>query len=345
MTESMSESLQAGLILATARNERQLSIEQVANELHLRPTVVRSMEEEKYSDFNSDVFLKGYFRSYCRLLKLDEEKMMSLLEGQLERLKATDIEAQEQASKSRASLKRRKLLVTFFVFVVCMGLIALTYYFASGSASQKSLGDLLNISNDKPSEPVSDDKVIAIPATKKLEEEGAVLATEEFSEHSAPASSTTPDTTLPPESTEAISSNSDMEVQQIDTVMADSADVKKQSDSLPSTQTEPETVPDIEADALESGAETSLANKTTLTAAFTGDCWFKLTDARGKTVIADLKRADQRIEYSGLSPFHMVLGDATKVSLTLDGEIVDLSPFTSRNGRAELTLHAKAQSE
>ncbi len=68
MTESMSESLQAGLILATARNERQLSIEQVANELHLRPTVVRSMEEEKYSDFNSDVFLKGYFRSYCRLL-------------------------------------------------------------------------------------------------------------------------------------------------------------------------------------------------------------------------------------------------------------------------------------
>ena len=59
-----------GRILRAAREELNFTVEQVAEELHLRPSVVLSMEAEKYEDFSSVVFLKGYFRSYCRLVNL-----------------------------------------------------------------------------------------------------------------------------------------------------------------------------------------------------------------------------------------------------------------------------------
>ncbi|WP_197475760.1 RodZ family helix-turn-helix domain-containing protein, partial [Oleiphilus sp. HI0043] len=72
-----------GLILRTAREELKFSIDHVAHDLHLRASVVQSMENEDYDDFSSDVFLKGYFRSYCRLVNLHEERMVELLEVQL----------------------------------------------------------------------------------------------------------------------------------------------------------------------------------------------------------------------------------------------------------------------
>ena len=82
-----SDSTFPGRILRAAREELNYSIEQVAQELHLRPSVVLAMEEEKYEEFSSDVFLKGYFRSYCRLVNLHEERMVDLLESQLQGLK------------------------------------------------------------------------------------------------------------------------------------------------------------------------------------------------------------------------------------------------------------------
>ena len=84
MTESPQDiSSSPGKILKAARDELKYSIEHVAHELHLRACVVQAMEDEDYDQFSSDVFLKGYFRSYCRLVHLHEERMVELLDKQL----------------------------------------------------------------------------------------------------------------------------------------------------------------------------------------------------------------------------------------------------------------------
>jgi len=80
------------------------------------------------------------------------------------------------------------------------------------------------------------------------------------------------------------------------------------------------------------------ANSSIFEVVFTGDCWFKLMDGNQKTVFASLKREGDRISYSGVTPFKVVLGDASKVLLTFDGESVNLKSHTAKNGRAQLTL-------
>ncbi|WP_231877486.1 RodZ domain-containing protein, partial [Oleiphilus sp. HI0043] len=74
------------------------------------------------------------------------------------------------------------------------------------------------------------------------------------------------------------------------------------------------------------------------TAEFSGDCWFKFTNAEGKTVFAALKRAGNKVNYTGPAPFTMVLGDAKQVQVEFEGKAVDLIPHTAKNGRAQLTL-------
>ncbi|WP_039035074.1 RodZ domain-containing protein [Shewanella sp. ECSMB14102] len=68
-----------------------------------------------------------------------------------------------------------------------------------------------------------------------------------------------------------------------------------------------------------------------------GDCWIKLTDANGKTLIDGLRSPGQTIRVQGKAPFKLVLGAPQTVSLTFNGQAVSLADFPS--GRvARLTL-------
>jgi len=74
------------------------------------------------------------------------------------------------------------------------------------------------------------------------------------------------------------------------------------------------------------------------------DSWVEITDATGKQLEMDLLRGGSDRSYHGLPPFRILLGRATAVRLSVDGEEVDLTPFT-REEVAQLTwpqeLHAE----
>jgi len=74
------------------------------------------------------------------------------------------------------------------------------------------------------------------------------------------------------------------------------------------------------------------------------DSWVEITDATGKQLEMDLLRGGSDRSYHGLPPFRILLGRATAVRLSVDGEEVDLAPFT-REEVAQLTwpqeLHAE----
>jgi cytoskeletal protein RodZ len=60
-------------------------------------------------------------------------------------------------------------------------------------------------------------------------------------------------------------------------------------------------------------------------------------DASGKTLASGVHKADEPLTLSGVSPFSITLADAASVSLALNGEQVDLKPYTV-NGRAAFRL-------
>jgi cytoskeleton protein RodZ len=65
-----------GQHLAQVRQGRGLSIERIANELHLKPEFLQAVEEDAYDRLPSAVFVSGYIRAYARLLKIDPQPLI-----------------------------------------------------------------------------------------------------------------------------------------------------------------------------------------------------------------------------------------------------------------------------
>lgn len=65
-----------GLKLKEKREENGLSIDEVAEDLKMRPSQINSIEEGKSDDFKDVVYLKYFIRDYSKYLGLDSEKII-----------------------------------------------------------------------------------------------------------------------------------------------------------------------------------------------------------------------------------------------------------------------------
>lgn len=65
-----------GLKLKDKREENDLSIEEVAEDLKMRPSQISSIEEGKTEDFKDVFYLKYFIRDYAKYLGLDSERIL-----------------------------------------------------------------------------------------------------------------------------------------------------------------------------------------------------------------------------------------------------------------------------
>lgn len=70
-----------GLLLQQARERSGLTRAAVAEQLNLLPSQVAALEENDFKRFAGEIFVKGYLRSYARLLKLDIDELLRLYGG------------------------------------------------------------------------------------------------------------------------------------------------------------------------------------------------------------------------------------------------------------------------
>lgn len=92
---------------------------------------------------------------------------------------------------------------------------------------------------------------------------------------------------------------------------------------------------------LDTWAETQ-AGMRRLAITTSADTWIEIHDGEGGQLELDLIRAGSQREYRGAGPFRIMIGRASAVVLSLDGEAVDLGPHT-RGNVARLTLGGEAQ--
>jgi cytoskeleton protein RodZ len=69
--------ISAGQLLRQAREQRQLSVQQVAVQLNLKPLQVAQLEQDQFDASMPETFARGYVRAYGRLLKLPETELMA----------------------------------------------------------------------------------------------------------------------------------------------------------------------------------------------------------------------------------------------------------------------------
>lgn len=325
--EAVDVSAHPGAILKAAREESPYSMEQVADALHLRSTVVLAMEQENYQEFDSEVFLKGYYRSYCRLVGLHEERMVELLEKQLAVHRSSLAEEEAEVERARRAQKKKKLVRRSVFLLISLTLVAGVLFSLSGedgsdeddSPEAAVMGEIKN--EDRAAQLPDDtmESALSVPAplADSPEDTGLDRGDRPFSQ--------------PRVETALIEQPSGISELQAEAGLADN--------SL-------ETDPVSSSDGQLEGAGSSAAAEVPFTSAgsgkmsivFDGDCWLKIVDGDGKTPIARLQRAGDVVNYEGPVPLRVVLGDARVALVTYQGESFDMAPFVRSNGRAEFVL-------
>lgn len=72
-----------GGLLRIARENKELSIDQVSSQLRISPDQIEGLESDNYKVFPTPVYARAHLRSYARLLGIDEAKIISLFNAAL----------------------------------------------------------------------------------------------------------------------------------------------------------------------------------------------------------------------------------------------------------------------
>jgi cytoskeleton protein RodZ len=69
-----------------------------------------------------------------------------------------------------------------------------------------------------------------------------------------------------------------------------------------------------------------------LSLSFSGISWVEVTDAKGNVLLSQLAREGEVLQPAGgTPPLNVVIGDASKASVTVRGERFNLEPFQRAN--------------
>jgi cytoskeletal protein RodZ len=75
-----------------------------------------------------------------------------------------------------------------------------------------------------------------------------------------------------------------------------------------------------------------------LKATLIGECWIEVADSQNELIYGDLNRAGDVLLLTGRAPLTVLLGNAPMASIEFNGRLVDLESATTRDAIARLTL-------
>lgn len=327
-TQDKSAVNSTGERLRGAREQMGLTQQNVAERLCLKLSTVRDIEEDKSPADLASTFLRGYIRSYARLVHVPEEELLPMMEKQ------APVRAAKVAPMQSFSLgKRRKkrdgwlMIFTWLVLFVVVGLTGAWWWQnhkaaqddlvsmadqnsgTSGDNSQSiPLGD--NSSND--STPADNSAAQSVPADSSAQ---------------APAETAPTAATQTPAATPQAPVNNAATNNQPAVVSPSQAPVDNSANSQMPTGSAGVNAPAVDPNAL-------VMN-------FDKDCWLEVTDATGKKLFSGMQRSGGKLSLAGTAPYRLKIGAPGAVQIQYQGQPVDLSRFIRTNQVARLSVGAQ----
>lgn len=329
-TPDQQDARTTGSRLRNAREQLGLSQQAVAERLCLKVSTVRDIEEDKAPAELASTFLRGYIRSYARLVHIPEEELLPMMEKQAP-VRAAKVAPMQSFSLGKRRKKRDGWLMSFtwLVLFVVVGL-TVAWWWQNHKAQQEEISTMadqssveLNNSSNSGSQDVPLDtgatSTPAIPATPETAAPTAASAESANTQAAAPAQTPAPATDA-----------------QANAVVAPS---QANVDGTATAQTTAPAPTGLPTDPAQSAAP--VADPNALVMNFTADCWLEVTDASGKKLFSGMQRKDGNLNLVGQAPYKLKIGAPAAVQIQFQGKPVDLSRFIRTNQVARLTVNAE----
>lgn len=313
-----------GQILAQAREQKGLSQQQVADSLRLRLTVVQLIEADEFDKLASNTFVRGYLRSMAKALEINDDKVFQAFqEHGFDHNETSNVKMQSfSRRKVRERNDSRLKWVSYIIILLVLALVLIWWWQESNFSLNTITG-----SEDAPTEQEAKQERATVrnipqvvrPTPSQISEEEAIARSS-----TAGQESNTDDTEVV---SDAAESPNDMANQTETADDTSTTGEEPQSTTEPQPELQPETQPEAQP---EQPAEQ-------LVFQFNEACWIKVTDATGEDIAIGVKAAGYRMPLTGEPPFDIILCKPEAVTLTYNGENVNLDNYV-RNRSVTLTL-------
>ncbi|RUO41683.1 hypothetical protein CWE22_05870 [Pseudidiomarina aestuarii] len=336
-----------GTLLRKAREARGLSQQQLADSLRLRVVIVQYMETDAFDKLASPTFVRGYLRSLSKALETDPAPIFEAFEKM-----GFDVPTNNNVKLQSFSKRKVRERSDFQLKWISYALIIIVIGLAVAWWAQQSdfSWDTIFGSDDAPSSSEfrasQEDGRIAVSnrpsnsassATSVDEEQGTIAdgEAEPVLESDVQASdlSTASMQEVQPDSGAAV--EADEQPATVDTAIEtamDTAIIAPAATPAVDATEMAEDEPAIDT------AATSPADTDTLTMVFSDRCWIRVIDATGETIAIGEKVMGYEMPLTGTAPFDIILCKPEAVTLTYNGESVDLSEYR-RNRSVTMTLN------
>lgn len=323
-TQDHQEANSTGARLRNAREQLGLSQQAVAERLCLKVSTVRDIEEDKAPADLASTFLRGYIRSYARLVHIPEEELLPMMAKQAP-IRAAKVAPMQSFSLGKRRKKRDGWLMSFtwLILFVVIGLSG-AWWWQDHKAQQEEITSMADQStsdlnsSDSGSQPIPLDTSSAnnAPDTTAANANSAPVDTSTAPAPSAPAATPAP-----------VDNNA---------VVAPSQANVDTSAAAPAAPAPTSALPTDQANAATTASAQDLVMN------FSADCWLEVSDATGKKLFSGLQRKGGNLNLSGQAPYKLKIGAPAAVQIQYLGKPVDLSRFIRTNQVARLTLNAES---
>lgn len=251
-------SVSVGRQLRQAREAAQLSREEIAQALKFSPRQIEALEADNYGALPGVTTVRGFVRSYARLLKLDADPLLRQLEPVMPSMPA-EVRPPDNmgiASQPRGVRELSPLVAVAIVLLLAAAMLALWHFFGPSVTQGATKANMSG----------------QAPETPQLQAPGPADSSVVIS--AAVPAATPAESVMPPQAAQQ---------------------------------------PDLAAPALRFG--------------FAERSWVEVTDANKQLLHSGENPGGSQLTLTGKPPFEIVVGNASKVTLTYGEKPVDLTPY------------------
>jgi cytoskeleton protein RodZ len=327
--------------LQAARIQQGLSLDDVADRMHLSLSILKAIEDNNFEEITAPIFVKGYLRAYARIVSLNEDEMI---------LQYLDFYSEEDPPINSTSNILPELSVgdarikwTTYLVILVIGVLLVAWWWNREQNSELPISLDSQSTEQRPStdadvidseiEAVSKDATATITTNgvESSQVEPAAMEPAETAEPAAmePAETAESAAIEPAEADESVA----IEPAEISEPPAQEP-VAVEAETLEFDGGSLETTPAVPVEPVRLAPSGSDKLKITVSA----DTWTDVKDTNNYQLVYDLLRAGDSVELLGEAPFSVFLGNGNGVEIRFNDEAIDVSRRIRDDNTARLKI-------
>ena len=303
-------------LLSDTREKLGLSQKDVADQLFLTGTFIRYIDEGLFEKIPKQAFIKGYLRSYARVIQLSGDEVVAQYEAERESQEQIALRGVTEERVGSSALTG-PVLQTGVISLAAIVLLAILVWAFSGD-DEEPLPPPAAMQSIDP-QPA----IVSLPSVESRQNGVLVTETEKAPMGNAPLAEAAPEVAVVVETAP----------------VAETPPVAKEQ--------EPKRV------VLESGKDVTIERIADdayqyitvdangfgqLEFVLSGECWIEVEDGDGDSIYGDLNREHDILTVYGVAPFKILLGRASAVALRFNGKEIDVAKYTTSDQTAKLEV-------